>query len=222
MGKLFLLFGLNFLLLCSVSAQNNQKDSTSVRKNREAANDEDAKRKNFFLGIGVKGNVFINDNATNDFEVWKKPTLGGNVFVGKWFNKYLGSRIMLEGGKVVPYFQKRTFQVDENYFLGRADILFDVTNCIRSYSPDNFYNLMPYIGIGGAHAFKVKSTLESAEKHSTFLIGGGLWNTFRFSDKFSAYLNVGIDVVDAAFDSYKVKKDFNGIASASVGLVFNF
>jgi len=212
MEKKILLLVLNFLFLFSVSAQNNQGTSTN----------EDAERKNFFLGVGIKGNVFLNENG-KDFEVWKKPTFGGNVFVGKWFNQYLAARIVLEAGKVTPYFQKMTIKEEENYFLGRVDVMFDLTNLLRPYSPDNFYNLIPYAGIGGAQAFNVKNSVKSnAENASSFLFGGGLLNTFRLSDKFSAFLNLSLDLVNAGFDESKSEKSLNGISAASIGVVYNF
>ena len=232
---LFLVF--NILLLFSVSAQNNQEASANEgaeripaqqnqnqnqNQNQKDSNDDDAKRKNFFLGVGVKGDVYVNDNGAHDIEVWKKPTLAGNIFMGKWFSHYFGSRIVLEGGQLNPYFQKRTVTEEEYYFLARLDLLFDFTNGLRSYSPDSFYSLIPYIGIGGEHSFNAKDRPDKAYNSSSFLFGVGLYNTFRLSDKLSAYLNVGLDLVNANSDGWGNVKNINGIAGASIGAVINF
>ena len=247
MKKCILMLGLNFLFLLSVLGQNNQGTSTnenaekktvqenaekktaqenaeqkSAQQDQKDSDNDDAKRKNFFLGVGVIGDVYVNDNGAHDFGVWKKPTLAGNVFVGKWFNQYLGSRIVLEGGKLNPYFKKMAWKETESYVLGRLDLLFDLTNCFRSYDPDRFYNLMPYIGIGGEYAFNATRRPDGADHSSSFLFGAGLWNTFRLSEKFSAYLNLGIDFVNANADGYKKVKKFNGIAAGSIGVIYNF
>ena len=233
MEKRILLLVLNFVFLFSVSAQNNQGTTTSENaESKPAKNQKDSEkkdsesnddeRKNFFLGVGVKGNVYVNRNGKDDSEVWKKPTFGADVFVGKWFNQYLGGRIVLEAGKLTPYFQKMKWKEEENYFLGRLDVMFDLTNCLRKYSSDNFYNLIPYAGIGFASAFNAKNRPDKVESSSSFLFGGGLLNTFRLSDKLSATLNLGLDVVDAKFDGWKGDKKFNGITSASIGVIYDF
>lgn len=225
MKKLYLLFGLIFLLLFSVSAQNNPEDSASEQKKHEAINDEIVERKNFILGIGIKGNVYMNYNGANDLNVWENPTFGGNLFAGKWFSQYLGSRIVVEGGKLHPNFLKRTVIIDENYFLSRLDILFDATSCLRKHSPERIYNLIPYLGFGGVHVFNVKNPIDrNVKKSSTaFALGCGLWNTFRISKSISAYFNMGLDMVDNKLDGYAGgRMDVNGITSGSIGLIINF
>ena len=233
MEKTILLLILNFLLFFSISAQQNQGTNTnenaetsSAQMNQKDSVDGGEERKNFFLGAGVKMDVYMNDNGVHDFGVWKKPTFGGQVFVGKWFNQYLGARVLLEAGKLTPYFQNMNWKEKENYILGRLDVMFDLTNCLRSYSPDNFYNLIPFVGIGGAHAFGAENRPDGKKSFSSFLFGGGLLNTFSLSDKLSAYLNLGLDVVDAKFDGWKGQekgsKKFNGIVAASIGVVYDF
>lgn len=213
MKKLSLFLAFSFIFLFFVSAQENNQQN---KEEKEYSN------KKFFLGLGAKGNVFVNDNARDDFEVWKKPSFSGNLFLGKWFSDKWGARISLEGGKLTPYFQERTWKEKESYFLGRVDLLFNLTNCFREYEPDQFYNLSPYVGIGGAHAFNAVKRPDNAKKSSSFVFAGGLLNTFRVADNFSIYLNLGLDVVDAKLDGYKGKKKFNGIAAGTIGLIYTF
>ena len=229
MEKCILMLVLNFLFLFSVSAQQNQETTTnenadrrSAQQNQKDSKDDDAKRNNFFLGLGVKGDVFMNDDALHDSEVLGHPSLGGNVFVGKWFNRYLGSRIVFEYGKLKPSFQRRRILEDENYGLGRLDLILDLTNCFPLYTSNRIYNLMPYIGVGGAFSMNAKSRPDGADHSSSFLFGGGLWNSFRLSDKLSVYLNIGLDLVDAGFDGWKDKRKYDGIAALSVGMIYNF
>ena len=219
MKKVLLFLIGSMMILASVAAQENNEESSKEKK--EASANDDAKRKNFFVGIGVKGNIYLNNDTGNDTKLWGKPTAGGRVFVGKWFNPYIAGRIVADVGKMKPSFQRRTILVDSNYGLVRLDVMFDVTNCFRSYSPDNFYNLIPYAGIGRAKAFNAKNRPDKLDGSSSFVYGGGLLNTFKLTERFSAFLNVGIDLVDAKFDGHKDRK-YNGIVAGTVGMVVNF
>ena len=214
MNKFILWFGFNFLLAVAISAQGYE-----VRYLHDRADSED-----FFMGGGLKTNVYVNDNGKSDFGVWTSPSIGANVFVGKWFSYFFGGRITVEGGKLHPYFQEKTLMVDESYVLGRVDVLFNMSNCSRPCRciPRPFYSLIPYVGIGGVSVFNAKNRPDHVDNSASFLFGGGLINRFRLSYNCSAILNVGFDMVDASVDGSKNLKKLNGIASASVGVVVDF
>ncbi len=227
MKRCVLFLFLSFFIFTAAAQQNKETtekdaDKKSAKKEQKSASDDNEKRKNFFIGAAAKADIYVNDNGGSDINVWKHPTLAGKVFVGKWFNQYIGSRVVLELGVLKPNFQKRTWIEDENYFLGRVDLLFDLTNCFRSYSPDHTYNLIPYVGIGGAKAFNAHHRPDKARGSSSFVMSGGLLNMFRVSDKWSVLASLGLDVVRADFDGYKDKKKFNGIAAGAIGVIYNF
>ena len=205
--KKWFLFSVFFFVLFSVSAQQYQEEYL----------DEYTGRKRIFFGLGIKGNAYINDNAISDFGVWTRPSVGLNFFAGSWFSRVIGGRIVLEGGKLHPYFQQRTIRVDEKYFLGRLDFLFDVTNL---YGADRVYNLIPYAGVSGARAFGAVNRPDGAKSSNSFFFGVGLLNTFRLSRNTSFFINLGFDFVDANFDGSKSKNELNGIASGGVGVIF--
>ena len=224
----------SFMFLAAVTAQENRAESANYRAQRrdvamadsmnrkEESKKDTTERKNFFVGIGVQGEVYLNDDSRRDFSEWIKPTLGGKVFVGKWFNQYLGSRIVFELGQLKPTFRKGTWIEDEMYVLGRLDLLFDLTNCFRSYSPDRFYNLTPYVGIGAAKAFGAHNRPDGLSGSSTYVFGGGLLNTFRISEKFSVFLNLGMDLVEPKFDGDKdINSKANGIVTGTIGVIMN-
>jgi len=178
--------------------------------------------KNFFIGAGVQGDVYINVDAAKNFEAWTNPTFGVNVFAGKWINPKVGIRIYGEGGALHPFFVYIRDE-KEKYLAGRLDVLINVTNFVRPYSRDRFYNLIPYVGIGGAYTYDTYHRPDGAAHFSSFMFGGGLWNTFRLTDNISAFANLGLNVVDAMFDGFAPGDiPFNGIASASIGLVYTF
>ena len=230
MKKLSLLLTFSLAILFSVKAQEN---SNSVFIDTDQENDG----KNWFLGAGVRGNVWVNNNAKDDIKVWEKPSLGGEVFLGKWFSHKVGARLFVDGGTLHPFFKERTWMEDEKYIAGRVDFLLNFTNLFRSFSPNRFYNLIPYVGIGGANSFNAdyirqEQGMDKKKGSSSFMFGGGLWNTFRLSDHFDLYVNLGLDVLNANFDGWKDKdptyslgkssNQFDGLASASIGLVYNF
>lgn len=220
--SLFLVFSLVCLFSISISAQE----------------EETASANNFFIGAGVNGNVWLNDRGSKDFgDVWSKPTLGGSLFVGKWFNDKWGARINVEGGSLHSYFKNELtrndpddlYYVKEKYVLGRLDLLLNLTNVFRSYSPDRFYNLIPHVGVGGAYAFngegKTWNVIRKDSKASV-LVGAGLLNTFRLSCAWSAFIDLKMDLVDAELDGCKTDdaflNTFDGLLSPSIGLIYNF
>lgn len=215
MNKFVLLSGFSFLLITAISAQENETGFLN--------NDAECS-KNFFAGVGLRTNVYVNDNARNDFNVWKSPTLGASVFAGKWFSYYFGGRVTLESGKLHSYFQKKTIMTDEGYASARVDVLFNLTNSLRPCrcSPKRGYNLIPYVGIGGISAFNAKNRPDTADGSTSILFGGGLLNSFKLSHKFFAFLNLGLDVVDASVDGWERDKKWNGIASGSIGVIMDF
>jgi outer membrane protein OmpA-like peptidoglycan-associated protein len=223
MKKLSLLFAFSFVFLFSIYAQENKRDSSQ---------DNNSFGRNWFVGAGVQGDVYINDDGGHRFgQVVKMPSLDGNVFVGKWFSHKVGARILAEGGSLHPFFQKESWMVHEKYIAGRLDFLLNLTNCFRSYSPDRFYNLIPYLGVGGGYAFNAVNRPDKADNFSSFLVGAGLWNTFRLSRHVALFVNLEANGVDAKFDGWKGKKDltltdspnrFDYITSASLGFVYNF
>jgi len=212
MRKGFLLIVFAWGLLFSLSAQRYQ----------EVFFYNDVVSKNFFLGFGFKGNVYVNNNSANDVEVWKKPTLGINVFTGYWFSQIFGGRLLFEGGRIHPYFQNTTRMVEESYALGRLDLLIDMTSSIYGYSRDKIYSFIPYAGFSGAYVYNAENRPDNAVRSSSFFFGVGIMNSFRMSQNLSTYINFGFDFVDANFDGYKDNRKLNGIASASIGLVVDF
>jgi len=190
----------------------------------------------YFVGIGAKGNVYVN-NYTTDF-LKKGTSLGGELFVGKWFNPVLGARLLLEGGELHPRFLvgKIEGMVKQTYGLGRVDLMLNLTNLFRSFSEDRFYNLIPHVGVGYGYAFSrtilnnnkfTQGNRASNADAGSIVFGGGLLNTFKLTKSLALFVDLNLDAVNQKFDYYYnpnasgVKK-FNGIGSAAIGLALNF
>ena len=223
MKRLSLLLVFSFMLLFSAVAQEN---------NAGIVNPDG---KNWFLGAGVRGNVFVNDNGANYLKTWGKPSLGGEVFVGKWFSHKVGARLFVDGGALHPFFTENNVPLgrmeDQKYLAGRVDFMLNFTNLFRSWKPNRFYNLIPYIGPGYAHTLSRTNAPNTNSVDNSIVVGGGLLNTFRLSSHVSLYANLGLDALDAGFDGYKqssgtklfkAPSKYNAIASGSIGLIYNF
>jgi len=238
MKKLYLLFVFSFMFFFSITAQEN---TNTVQENKDTlqytlSNDG----KNWFIGAGVQGNAYLNNQAQVDLGgVLARPALAGNLFAGKWFSHKVGARLFVEGGTLHPFFAittKRDWMEDEKYLAGRVDFMLNFTNLFRSFSPDRFYDLVLYLGPGYEQSFSAPDYPNQGYRpdHATgsgsFMVGGGVLNTFRLSNHFSLFANLGLNVVDANADGYKhsdpslfgTPNYFDGMFSGSVGLIYNF
>jgi len=223
MKRLSLLLVFSFMLLFSAIAQDN-------------AGIVNPDGKNWFIGAGVRGNVWVNENGHKYLKVWEKPSLGGELFVGKWFSHKVGARLFVDGGTLHPFFTANRVPLalmeDQKYLAGRVDFMLNFTNLFRSWKPDRFYNLIPYIGPGYAHTLSTSAnSLYYNRVDNSIMVGAGLLNTFRLSSHVNLYANLGLDVMDAGFDGwkepsgaklFKAPSKYNGIASGSIGLIYNF
>ena len=202
----FLVFSLAFLF--SISAQDNTAP------------------KNWFLGIGVNGNVYLN-NVWKKSDVWTKPSIGGELFVGKWFSSKVGARLALQGGAATPWFEKTDgslYKENEVYALGRLELMVNLTNLFKPYSQDRFFNLIPHIGVGGFYVNAQNNLFKDYTKdtYMSYAITGGLMGTFRLSCATALYIDLKGDIVDTKFDGDRnASKLLNGLFSPSVGLMVN-
>ena len=225
MKKLSLFLVFSFVFLLSAVAQDNSGSN------------------GLFGGIGIKGNVYLNEaanikaNFSDNIKTFEKPSIAGDLFFGKWFSDKVGGRVYVEGGQLKLYGSKAGIatsdHVDATYLLGRVDFMLKLLNFFRPYSSEHFYELVPYVGVGYTSAlgdFKSGSVaLKNLDNKGSFVGAGGLLNTFRVADKISVFLDLSVNVFDTKFDGYKnekatnsIKKNFNGIAGASVGVIYNF
>jgi len=229
MKKISVLLVFCFIFFASVMAQVSQTTT-------ETTSDKITEGKNWFLGAGVRGNVWLNDDGTELAKVWKQPALGGEAFVGKWFSHVFGLRLLANGGAVHPSFsyaneESMEAQEDFKYIAGRFDFMLNLTNLFRSNKENRFYNLSLYAGPGYIHTMNATITkgYEAQLKGRTdnsFLVGAGLLNTFRLSHHVDLYVNLGSDFMNASLDGspsgYLLKTKYNGLASGALGLVYKF
>lgn len=219
MKKLGLLLCLGLATL-TVSAQENAVSTEAGRKTTFVTN---GFWDNWFIGAGAQGNVYIN-GGTGDADLKNLPSLGGKFFVGKWFSPIWGARLNVQGGTLHPFHDSTIKDADPTmkhmeYLGADVDLMFNMTNYFCKYKSDRFYNFIPFIGVGYAHGFKDDW---KAWENNTLTFNAGFLNTFRLSNRLSAFVEISGTLVDDGFDG-KTGGDYNweGIASGSVGLTLN-
>ena len=239
MKKVSVFLAFCFVFLGSMVAQNNttttsttkDADATVKKVVTETPSDKISEGKNWFLGAGVRGNVWINDDGSELIKVWEKPALGGEAFVGKWLSHAVGLRLFVNGGTIHPFFgrngtENMDWMEDVKYISGRFDFMLNLTNLFRSNKEDRFYNLIPYIGPGYIHSLSATNYAPLTRKDNSFVVGGGLLNTFRLSHHVDLYVNVGTDLMNASLDGspsgYFLKTKYNGLFSGALGLIYKF
>lgn len=203
------------LALAGVSATA-QESGVSAEAGRKATFARNGFWDNWFVGAGAGASMYFGPEDQHA-SLLDRLTVNPTVFVGKWFNPYLGVRFAGQGGKIHTFSgndAQRMYSM--THVNAHADILFNATNYFCKYNENRFYNFIPTVGIGFNHRFEDKFK-ERGFNGPTF--NASLLNTFRITDKLSAFVEVGGFIVENRFDrSPKGKTNWNGIATGTAGL----
>lgn len=174
---------------------------------------------NWFVGAGIGGSLFFSDHS-NNASLGSLATFQGSAFIGKWYNPFIGGRLSVGTGVLHAFNEGATEMRHMRQINAHVDAMFNATNFFLNYDTDRTYNLIPYLGVGYAHSFQ---NGWNRWKNNTFMFSGGLLNTFKLSDKFSAYAEIGGILVDDMFGGEEGGKwNWELIATGTVGIVFNF
>lgn len=186
---------------------------------------------NWFVGAGASATMYFGpqDQHASFFD---RMTVNPQIMVGKWFNPYLGARLAAQAGKVHTF----TGNDAQNMFSmtqlnAHADLMVNVTNLLAGYNgTDRFYNFIPTVGIGyGRRDANGAFFKDRGFNGPTF--NASLLNTFRITDKLSAFVEVGGYIVESRFDKGKGTADqpvtdktshWNGIMNGTAGLILKF
>ena len=127
-------------------------------------------------------------------------SFGVDAAVGKWFTPEIGLRAKVnwENGIVdskaewlAPFHEPGVNHEKGGYFSIVGDILFDVHNVLLGCNQDRFWNLQVFPRAGIVYNLGVSK--------GSPLIGLGIGNTFRLSDKYSLYFDVAYNGVSSGF-----------------------
>ncbi len=200
------------LALAGISATA-QESGVSAEAGRKATFARNGFWDNWFVGAGAGASVYFGPSDQHaDF--LDRMTVNPSVFVGKWFNPYLGARFRGQGGKIHSFSGNQGQNMySMTHVNATVDFMFNVTNYLGKYNENRFYNFIPTVGIGYDHRFEDKF------KHRGFngpTFNASLLNTFRITDKLSAFAEVGGFIVERRFDrGPQGKTHWNGIATGT-------
>ncbi|WP_353121679.1 OmpA family protein [Dysgonomonas capnocytophagoides] len=203
------------LALAGVSATA-QESGVSAEAGRKATFARNGFWDNWFVGAGAGASAYFGPSDQHA-SFLDRLTVNPTVFVGKWFNPYLGVRFAGQGGKIHSFSgNEAQTMYSMTHVNAHADVLFNATNYFCKYNENRFYNFIPTVGIGFDHRFEDKFKKRGANG-PTF--NASLLNTFRISDRLSAFVEVGGFIVEQRFDrGPKGKSHWNGIATGTAGL----
>ena len=202
-------------------------------------------RGQWFIGMGVGPRIYFADHA-KQLNIMDRLSLGGDLYVGKWWGPYLGTRIgasfqTLKSATQQGFHYKddpnKGYYIGAPHFLWReqfdawhfyGDLLFDASNIFQGTDDFRFWSLIPFIGVGHVN------TWEKPTGHEvTFNIG--LMNTLQLS----RMVDLNFDIRGAMFkERFKVgaenfptpqdkphdtgERPFDGILSVNIGVSFHF
>lgn len=194
---------------------------------------------NWFAGISAGGQVLLGDHDKQmQFLDRITPAIEGNI--GKWFTPGIGVRLgytgyQLKGLTHNSWSSAKTHSTGEIYEdvristdLGKLevqkfnynhihwDVLFNLSHIFKGYNESRFYTISPYAGVGWAWV----TTGEPRSSEPTINIG--FYNSFRLNHAFNLTLDARGVLLKDDFDGELGRRKEEGIASISVGFVYNF
>lgn len=156
-------------------------------------------------------------------------TFGVNASVGKWFTPIVGARAhvnwengisLFKNGHdnwLAPFYQPGKNMDRGGYVIFVGDIQFDIHNLFFGYKDDRKWNMQVYPRAGGAYNFGVSK--------GTPLIGIGIGNTYRLSDKWLLYFDVAYNMVSSGFVGVEkntgMGSNSNGFFEIGIGAQMN-
>jgi len=230
-------FSLTIILTCCIS------EMVSAQVAEQTFDDN---RGQWFIGLGLGPRIYFADHA-KQLDLIDRLTLGADLYVGKWWGPYVGTRIGASfqtlkgatqegfhkvpepgGGFYPPVAGHRLWrqQFDAWHFYG--DLLFNVSNIFQGPDDFRFWDLIPFIGIGHVNTWD-----KPAGHEVSFSIG--LLNSLQLSRT----VDLNFDIRGAMFkERFKVgsenfpaklkdihdtgERPMDGILSVNVGVTFHF
>ena len=212
------------LLLCLVLAAGISlyaQEYSSGKPGRSATFAKNSFGSNWFIGAGAGASMYLGPYDQHAAFL-DRITVNPTIMVGKWFAPTWGLRLSAQGGKIHTFHGQNAENMYSQMHLNvHADFMWNMTNYFMSYKKDRFYHFIPTVGIG----YDRRTANGAFFKGRGFngpTINASLLNTFRLSDRLSAYLEVGGVLVERRFDrSPWGTTHWNGIVNGNAGLILN-
>lgn len=181
---------------------------------------------NWFIGVGAGAQAYFGDhNRQMKFGDQLSPAY--QAYLGKWFSPGLGVRVGAGGlkfygatqngahGTGEVYDPSQRLQKQEiPYIHAYGDVLFNATHIFGGYRETRFWEVIPFVGLGG-----IKAT--EAPKDRELAANVGILNTFRLSNTVHLSLDLRAAALSDRFDGEIGGRNEEGFASAVIGLKVN-
>ena len=212
---------------------------------------------NWFIGIGGGVNLYMGEHD-RQVKFFNRLAPAMDVYVGKWFTPSVGFRLAYSGGQgfgatnlVTGLINSTGTRIDSDYLTDKylesnpdtghqplhwqefhiwnihADLMVNLMNLFGGYK-ERVYELSPYIGVGLARTYALKSN----ENHfCNNRINGivGLFNSFRLCDALDLNVDVRGVLVPQDFEGELGVRpgggetyESEGYVTATIGLAYTF
>ena len=212
---------------------------------------------NWFIGIGGGVNLYMGEHD-RQVKFFNRLAPAMDVYVGKWFTPSVGFRLAYSGGQgfgatnlVTGLINSTGTRIDSDYLTDKylesnpdtghqplhwqefhiwnihADLMVNLMNLFGGYK-ERVYELSPYIGVGLARTYALKSN----ENHfCNNRINGivGLFNSFRLCDVLDLNVDVRGVLVPQDFEGELGVRpgggetyESEGYVTATIGLAYTF
>lgn len=212
---------------------------------------------NWFIGIGGGVNLYMGEHD-RQLKFFNRLAPAMDVYVGKWFTPSVGFRLAYSGGQgfgatnlVTGLINSTGSRIDSDYLTDKylesnpdtghqplhwqefhiwnihADLMVNLMNLFGGYK-ERVYELSPYIGVGLARTYALKSN----ENHfCNNRINGivGLFNSFRLCDALDLNVDVRGVLVPQDFEGELGVRpgggetyESEGYVTATIGLAYTF
>lgn len=178
---------------------------------------------NTFIGVAGGVNIYNGEGDNEaDFEDRLAPQV--ELSLGKWLTPVTAIRLQGSWGQVKglsgapthytkDWAGKDGYQKHFNVWTAHADVMINASNWIGGYREDRTWDVIPFIGMGGAWSDK------GCRSEFEFAGFAGLVNNFRLGDVVDLNIEAKYMFVKSGFDRYADKK-WDGMTSVTAGLAF--
>lgn len=194
MKKVSLLLVLAFAAI-TVSAQTSGTSAEAGRKTTFAQN---GFWDNWFIGAGAGANIYFGKDDSHA-DLFSRPTLTGNLQLGKWFNPYFGARAKGTYGKIHTFSDHANAMYTQKAITGEVDVMFNVINYLGKYNENRLYSLIPYAGVGAAYG-RGYTRPGSRHHEKTLTFNAGIINSFRLSERLALEVELSASLLKEDFD----------------------
>lgn len=193
------------------------------------------------LGVraGVSGYMLKGLSGWSEHTALEAPNYNWNNYTGFIKNAYKkdyvnnGKELKHWAGDVYPNVKAgpnhyEMYKTEIFYLNTQVDALFNLTNILFGFKKDRVYSFIPYIGVGWATTFN-QGIYENRfgenvmGKHSNEVTANvGFLNLFNISEAFAISVDIRGTYMNDRFDQQIGGRYGEGIASATIGLTYNF